>query len=739
MLFEGWASVAAQPAAPNPLTCAGYPEPRIFLEGQAWWIRTPGRNGHDFGHIHIGTCFPQAATLSGTLEADLRLILHNNPGVVDEIVVKVRNDDDNYTDLYRQVNNGWACLGTCERWEHVTLDTRRLPTDGIKEFIFEVFVDEPDGKSLLGAVVFRNQVANGKVVNPHFTDYAARGVARYKEFGYSYSRFLSNLPSQPVRGVYAFEVQLNNRPSPAEAAGLSYDVLLDANFHAGIMGTVLKEGKGNFTGQLTLDTTRLENGPHRLLLRMHSNDGSAGSTLSSVLVIPFTVDNPGGNPPNPPSTPSPTLAAPTATPVSPTPTLAAPTATPLPPTKTPGNVSGSASLEAGQSMTLTCPTRLVTTLSKDRKSVVVKCLTPTPTPSPMPSATRTSAPPTATPMPTQTATSAPAATVVPPSATPLQPTSTPGGAALPSVDPIILGTCPAAVHDRYTVVGPDGNVYRTWHPQTVPVDPNDASKGTCALAHEHGDDPRTSLANSSLPPFGYIGLLAGDNEPHEGFKIFVSNRGVVNDEGRDARTSTRIVAHMGTGGVKRFSTRLHSLMFDLVSPAGHYAHVQGMADTGGVGSICDSPRAGKTVTLVPGMGCDPDSLYEIWGFELSIGDKVTVIVATAAFDPITVLDPANPTRLVYTVDAFAERARTDAIFRGPFHGCDREGYHGPVYWYNAGGPTVYYTNAYGNIVPGGALRQEISAHSAIGIPMSPDQTAFKLRRSHCAPGLGLKN
>jgi hypothetical protein len=300
--FAGGVSTAR--AEPDRLTCAGYPEPRIFLEGQAWWIRTPGRNGHDFGHIHIGTCFPQAATLSGRLEADLRLILHNNPGVVDEIVVKVRNDDDNYTDLYRQVNNGWACLGTCERWEHVTLDTRRLPTDGIKEFIFEVFVDEPDGKSLLGAVVFRNRVANGKVVNPHFTDYAARGVARYKEFGYSYSRFLSNLPSQPVRGVYAFEVQLNNRPSPAEAAGLSYDVLLDANFHAGIMGTVLKEGKGNFTGQLTLDTTRLENGPHRLLLRMHSNDGSAGSTLSSVLVIPFTVDNPGGDPTNPPSTPA---------------------------------------------------------------------------------------------------------------------------------------------------------------------------------------------------------------------------------------------------------------------------------------------------------------------------------------------------------------------------------------------------------------------------------------------------
>lgn len=121
-------------------------------------------------------------------------------------------------------------------------------------------------------------------------------------------------------------------------------------------------------------------------------------------------------------------------------------------------------------------------------------------------------------------------------------TSAPDSVVLPSVDPVILGTCPAAVHDRYTVVGPDGKTYRTWHPATVPLDPNDPLKGTCTFAHEHGDDPRTLLVNPSLPPFGYIGALAGDNEPHEGFKVFVANRGVVNDEGatpRPARASSR--------------------------------------------------------------------------------------------------------------------------------------------------------------------------------------------------------
>jgi hypothetical protein len=236
-----------------------------------------------------------------------------------------------------------------------------------------------------------------------------------------------------------------------------------------------------------------------------------------------------------------------------------------------------------------------------------------------------------------------------------------------------------------------------------------------------------------------VGQLAGDNEPHEGFKVFVANRGTVNDEGRAARTSTRIVAHMGTSRPQRFNQRFHSILFDLVAPDGHFVHVQGMADTGGVSPICATPREGKTVVYVPDIGCDVESLYEIWLFRLDIGDRLTVIASTAAFDPITVFDPANPTRLVYTVDAFAERARRDAIFRGPFHGCDREAFHGPVYWYNANGPTIYYTNAYGDIVAGGPLRQEISAHSAIGIPMSPDQTRFKLRVNQCVSGLGLEN
>jgi len=293
------------------------------------------------------------------------------------------------------------------------------------------------------------------------------------------------------------------------------------------------------------------------------------------------------------------------------------------------------------------------------------------------------------------------------------------------------------VHDRYVTTAPDNKSYPTWHPQ---VDPQFG----CYFDHEHGDDPTTSLANPTMPPFGYIGALMEPpmNEPHAGFKVFVVNKGTTNDEGRTATTSTRIVAHMGTGGVKRFDERFHSLIFDLVADDGHYAHVQGMADTGEGGSICDrnvNSKQGRTFVVLPGTGCDlKDSLYEIWLFRLNIGDKLTVLVSTAVFDPITVLNPSDHTQLNYTADVFASRAN-EAPFTPPFNGCNREAYHGPVYWYNSGGPTTYYSDPMGMIMDGAPLLQEISAHGDIGIKMNQDQSQMKLRQDYCAPGLGSKN
>src|SRR5262249_38291060 len=88
----------------------------------------------------------------------------------------------------------------------------------------------------------------------------------------------------------------------------------------------------------------------------------------------------------------------------------------------------------------------------------------------------------------------------------------------PEVNPLILGDCPASVHDKYSVIGPDGLPYRTWHPI---VDPETG----CNFAHEHGD---MLPPGAPLPPFGYAAAKAGmftEIAAHPGFKVFSHSPG----------------------------------------------------------------------------------------------------------------------------------------------------------------------------------------------------------------------
>ena len=41
---------------PDSLTCEGYPEPRVFLESQSWWV--DAHRPYPGAQIHWGTCFP---------------------------------------------------------------------------------------------------------------------------------------------------------------------------------------------------------------------------------------------------------------------------------------------------------------------------------------------------------------------------------------------------------------------------------------------------------------------------------------------------------------------------------------------------------------------------------------------------------------------------------------------------------------------------------------------------------
>lgn len=367
---------------------------------------------------------------------------------------------------------------------------------------------------------------------------------------------------------------------------------------------------------------------------------------------------------------------------------------------------------------------------------------PTATPTPMPTTT-----PTPTPQPTPTPTLRPQPTATPtpaPTATPLP--EPPAGDIFGAVPAEALGTCSQAIHDQYVTRGPDGLLYRTWHPVKDP--------SGCTFAHDHGEDPSASLVDNTPPAFGYIGRQIGKDEPHVGFKVDVVNAGDVNDENSEALHSSRIIFHMGTGGPMRFSARFHSMEYKMITNEGWKMFISGMADTGGVNTICDT-RVGKTVLA---FGCQVDSAYEIWEAKLSINNQGQTVASGigsfAVFDPITVMDPNNIDRLVLTSSNEA-----DSIFRfnndrSYMRGCDRENYHGPAHWNNSGGVEVFYTDAYGNVVDNGVFRQEISTVSSdfgfstqglgfiatykSGNPSQP-QTQFKIPTNFCELGLGNTN
>jgi hypothetical protein len=322
-----------------------------------------------------------------------------------------------------------------------------------------------------------------------------------------------------------------------------------------------------------------------------------------------------------------------------------------------------------------------------------------------------------------------------------------------SVDPAILGTCSAVVHDTWTVDGGDGFKYRTWHPQ---VDPSG-----CVYGHEHGDDPRLSrnAEIAAVPPkFGYIGRRHpmegepnGHDEPHEGFKVFIANPGDVNDEGRVNRVYSRSVFHMGTGGPKRFSMRFHSAEIRVIHPEfGLKAFTQLMMDTGGSNNVCD-PRAALPTKDVMQLNspCKLTSSYEIWGTSQAVranGREVYRSFATpAVFDPISVRNPSNPAELVYAWDPRMAGSKVHNTNWSYFRGCQRESYAQPGYWNNSRGATTYTTDPMGNQVAADhpyALKQEISQSQSVGAPATRDGLhQFKLRRNYCQNQnrLSLKN
>ena len=277
---------------PNPVSCAGYPEKRVFLEGQGWWMQTPGKTGTEFGHVHSGTCFPWGQRISGVVHFDVRITMFMNPGLLTNLRIQIFHSGAPDPVKNVQLNKRCADM-VCAFWVPVDIDTR-LAYDGCQEFRFQSWVTEPDGNKLVATTGFRTYLANGRPVSSYCAS-DGRGVNNtegrgwYTNFGYEIGRIDDVLPMDPVHGLWQPKVKLS-----AGSGGIAptwHMVCIDPAFHAGSKGLVLFEGPASWgPSRLWIDTTKLANGPHRLVLRTDAAT-SNGSTLSGLLVVPFRVAN----------------------------------------------------------------------------------------------------------------------------------------------------------------------------------------------------------------------------------------------------------------------------------------------------------------------------------------------------------------------------------------------------------------------------------------------------------------
>jgi hypothetical protein len=129
------------------------------------------------------------------------------------------------------------------------------------------------------------------------------------------------------------------------------------------------------------------------------------------------------------------------------------------------------------------------------------------------------------------------------------------------------GECSAEIHNAYSVIGPDGKLYPTWHP---PVDPATG----CSFGHEHGRDPRGSALYRDVGPipFGYANdqldifdPLGARHEDHVGHKIEWENGVQLDFNGvgqvLDIRCDVLTKLHQGSHSKDAFTNNLHELVY----------------------------------------------------------------------------------------------------------------------------------------------------------------------------------
>jgi hypothetical protein len=305
----GWAGAPASQAvlAPDPKTCEGYPEKRVYLEAQSWWETQPGPPDHPGtgkqGHIHVGTCFPLFQRLTGpSLHLDVFVQLHNLPSRVDYLSVDI--EAGRAGTLYHGLVPGFrrTCpTADCSEWVGIDVPLTSLRSSGWASFNILAHATTTDGRAQRVLSRWWAYVANGKRTHKKPSDGpAVEGTGWFAPGGpagkYAGAHIANgDIPWDAATGQ---AIAVTGTWRPAVSIRREAFVLVDPALHANppSLGKVVLSnvGEWNRTEKLAIDTTALTDGRHRLLIA--SCDPRPDGRNCGVLVVPFVVQN------NPPAT-----------------------------------------------------------------------------------------------------------------------------------------------------------------------------------------------------------------------------------------------------------------------------------------------------------------------------------------------------------------------------------------------------------------------------------------------------
>ena len=353
-------------------------------------------------------------------------------------------------------------------------------------------------------------------------------------------------------------------------------------------------------------------------------------------------------------------------------------------------------------------------------------------------------------------------------------------------------TCTPEVHNKYSVVGPDGLLYPTWHP---PIDPETG----CTFGHEHGRDPRGSDLYPLVGdlPFGLA--LPAD---HVGYKVEWENdvpfhfSGEASSSLLEVRCDVMMELHQGSHGAGAFTINLHEVAIHANCSDQTRVHLTMITAIGHPGEFiasCDRDRTivagppppnspdGGGRRLIPDRACIEEFVLVPEGESSSFGTGVreswqvsdrirsedgrTLVSFNPYFQvrfPARYYDPSAANGLARTLDACfevaenGERARggtcdestnegtiTSMTFDDPrsaFRGARRFVDINSIRISNADGPEIWYTDAFGKNARTepfpGSIRQFIAridnerAVSASGPVMGRDRDYGSGREVH---------